>query len=57
MGDGGVVVLVTWGRWGAAEGAAGSPARSVLHWLCDPAVPGLSSSSVKWAVKSVWDGG
>ena len=38
LGDGGVVVPATWGRSGGAEGAAGSPACSVLHWLCDPAV-------------------
>lgn len=38
-GDGGAVVLEIWGR-GGPERAAGSPARCMLHWLCDLAVSG-----------------
>lgn len=33
------MVLEIWGR-GGPERAAGSPARCMLHWLCDLAVSG-----------------
>lgn len=57
LGDGGVVVRRPGGGWGELRGLLALLPAPCFTGCVTQQSPGLSSSSVKWAVKSVWDGG